>query len=323
MEILPAPRTRADVAELADVVAEYQAAARSEATRRAYQSDVEAWQSWAVRMGFPPWPADGRAVAMWLAVLARGGLSVSSLNRRLSALKAESRDRRIAIPDGPELAEVWAGIRRTHGRPPRQKRPLVVKDLRRVVGKLPAGLQGVRDRAILLLGFATAMRRSELAAVELDGPGAGQVRLAFVAEGAEISIDRSKADQLGRGAVIAVPFGTALCPIAAVEAWLKAAGIRSGPAFRRVWRGGRVGDQALTDRAIAEVVKRACGRVGLNVDSFSGHSLRSGLITSASEAGASLDEIMETSRHAKVETVLGYIRSSKRMKRAVSKRVGL
>jgi site-specific recombinase XerD len=330
MNTLPAHLDRSGVEahvdrleQLADAVAEYQAAARAPSTRRAYQADVEDWQRWAVRMRCPPWPADGRAVAVYLAAGAKSGLSVATLNRRLSALKAESRDRRLAAPEGPELAEVWAGIRRTHGRPPRQKRALVVKDLRKVVGKLPAGLQGVRDRALLLIGFAAALRRSELVALELDVAGAGPVRLAFVGEGAEIRIDRSKADQEGRGAVVAVPFGGELCPVAAVEAWIKAAGLRAGPVFRAIDKGGRVSAEALSDRSVALIVKRACEGAGLNPSGFAGHSLRAGLVTSAAEAGAGLDEIMETSRHAKVETVLKYVRSSKRMKRAVSKRVGL
>jgi site-specific recombinase XerD len=310
MNTLPAHLDRSGVEahvdrleQLADAVAEYQAAARAPSTRRAYQADVEDWQRWAVRMRCPPWPADGRAVAVYLAAGAKSGLSVATLNRRLSALKAESRDRRLAAPEGPALAEV--------------------KDLRKVVGKLPAGLQGVRDRALLLIGFAAALRRSELVALELDVAGAGPVRLAFVGEGAEIRIDRSKADQEGRGAVVAVPFGGELCPVAAVEAWIKAAGLRAGPVFRAIDKGGRVSAEALSDRSVALIVKRACEGAGLNPSGFAGHSLRAGLVTSAAEAGAGLDEIMETSRHAKVETVLKYVRSSKRMKRAVSKRVGL
>jgi integrase len=164
------------------------------------------------------------------------------------------------------------------------------------------GLIAVRDRALLLLGFAGAFRRSELVGLDCED-------LEETAEGLKITILRSKTDQEREGATIAVIRGSVACPVEALRAWLGAAAITKGPVFRSIRKGGQVGDR-LTDRSVAEIVKRHAKRVGLDPVLFAGHSLRAGFLTSAATRGASIFKMMDVSRHRSVETLRGYVRDA-------------
>ena len=193
----------------------------------------------------------------------RARVAVSTLARRLAAIRRAHRAAGKPIPESEALQAIWAGIQRQHGQPPEKKRALVTEDLRAVVRKCPETLAGVRDRALLLLGFAGALRRSELAAIALPSQcknnalAPSAVTLVFVRGGLELHIARSKGDQLGEGAIVGVPLGkTKLCPVAAVKAWLAASQVCDGPMFRSVDRHGRVGETGLSGGAIALIVKR-------------------------------------------------------------------
>jgi integrase len=265
-------------------------------------------------------------VALYITELAGAGRGVRTISRQLAAINAAHRRADLAKPDSAELRSVWAGIKKTHGAPPRQKRALITADLRKVLKRLPATLAGQRDRALLLILFAGAMRRSELAALELDDGKSlcGPYRARFVAGGLEIRLDRSKTDQAGEGQVIAIPYGaTRDCPIGALRAWLDAAAIAAGPVFRAIDRHGRVASRAMSDRSVALIVKSSVKRAGFNPDQFSGHSGRAGFVTSAHLGGASLELIMRQTRHRKTETVLGYIRDTERFKHNAARKVGL
>lgn len=298
--------------------------ARAENTRRAYASDWRAFEAWCNAEGATALPAAPATVATYLRAKA-GGLAVSTLGRRLAAIRAYHLDGSHTPPASAELHLVWKGVRRRFGRPPRQKRPLTAEDLRRGLAKLSPTPTGDRQRAMLLIGYAAALRRSELAALELDGPDrAGTVWLEFVPEGLLVYLDRSKGDQEGKGAVVGIPFGqTELCPVSALQRWLAAAGISAGPVFRPIDRWGRIGPRALSAGSVATEVKAAATAAGLNPDFFSGHSLRAGLITDAFMAEVDLETIMRTSRHKRFETLRGYIRTAERFKRNAAARVGL
>jgi len=165
----------------------------------------------------------------------------------------------------------------------------------------PDTLIAKRDRALLALGFAGAFRRSELCALQVDD-------LTEVPDGLRILIRRSKTDQEGQGAEVAIPRGYRLRPVEAVQTWL-AAEITAGPVFRAVARGGRVSDDvALVDASAARIVKLYARRVGLDVAAYSGHSLCSGFLTSAAESGASVFKMTEVSRHRSLDTLRGYVR---------------
>lgn len=311
-------------ARLAEAASQFAEGARAENTRRAYAADWADFSAWCQDAGgVDALPAEPATVANYLTAKA-GELRVSTLARRLAAIRDKHLEADLQVPESAELRRVWSGIRKTCGRPPTKKKALVREDLARVVAALPGSLTGIRDRAILLIGFAGALRRSELAAIELDGPQAGTVRLVFVAEGVEVQLQRSKGDQEGKGQAVGVPYtGTALCPVQALEAWLKASRIGSGPVFRRIDRWGRLGSSAISPATAAAVVKRSCSAVGLNPRVFAGHSLRRGFITTASRAGADPDRLRRHARHARIDTTLGYIEEAGRFEESLAGKVGL
>ena len=293
--------------------------ARAENTRRAYAADQADFASWCSAEGLTSLPAEPSTVARYLTAKA-GELRVSSLARRLAGIRAWHRDSDLAPPESAELRRVWAGIRRRLGRPPDKKKALVLEDLARAVAAMPATPAGLRDRALLLMMFAGALRRSEAAPLELDGPSAGSCRLLHVAEGLEIHLGRSKGDKQGQGVVVAIPLtGTALCPVAALEAWLKAARIRSGPVFRKVDRWGTIGAMALTTGSVSGVVKKAASSIGLNPRVFAGHSPRRGMATSAHRRGEDLVRIQRHLRHKRPETTTGYIQEAGRFEESLGR----
>jgi integrase len=169
----------------------------------------------------------------------------------------------------------------------------------RVIAMAPIAFEraaDIRDRALLLFGFASAMRRSELAALNFED-------IEETADGLRVTIRRSKTDQEGHGDVIEVPRGTIACPVAALKAWLEAATITEGPVFRPIAKGERIADARLTDRSIATIVKAHAARVGLDPAAFAGHSLRSGFLTSAAARGASIFKMADQSRHKSMDTL--------------------
>ena len=199
------------------------------------------------------------------------------------------------------------GIRRTIGTAPVQKQPATAERLSAMLAHIPADLHGKRDRALLLLGMAGAFRRSELIGLDVED-------LTFTEKGMDVTIRRSKTDQEGQGHLVAIPAGECLKPVAAVKAWLEAAGITSGPLFRPVNKAGRAGDERLSDRSVANIVKAYAGRAGLDLPAFSGHSLRAGFVTSAADRGADINRIMDQTRHTDPRTVRKYIRRAERYK---------
>jgi integrase len=198
-----------------------------------------------------------------------------------------------------------AGIRRTLGCAQRRVAPLLPGQLRAISRALPQGTLGLRDRALLLLGFAGAFRRSELAGLEASD-------LAFTDDGLEVLLRHSKTDQEGEGQRKGIPFGSdpATCPVRAIKAWLEAAGITEGPVFRSVDRHSKVGSAALDPGSVARVVKRACSAAGLDPAAFSGHSLRAGLVTAAAKAAKPLPTIMRQTGHKSTAMVLRYVREA-------------
>jgi integrase len=164
-------------------------------------------------------------------------------------------------------------------------------------------LVGKRDRALLALGFGGAFRRSELVALRVED-------LEFAKEGLKVRVQRSKTDQDGAGQTVPVLDGPRLSVKAAVSDWMAAAGIDSGPLFRRLIKGGTVTPDSLTDRSVANIIKERAEQAGLDANRFSGHSLRAGFLTSAAANGADLWKMAEVSRHRKIETLRTYVREA-------------
>lgn len=291
--------------ELVDSLASvraYLAAEKSGNTRRAYKSDWDDFMAWCSQVLEDPLPATPATVARYLAQLADGGKKTSTIQRRKAAIRAAHKAAGFEPPTNAEgVAATMRGIRRALRSKPTRKAPATAELMSKVLEHLPKTLAGLRDRAILLVAFAGALRRSELVALHVH-------HIERRARGIVLHIDESKTDQEGKGEQLPVPNGRTLKPVAALDAWLEAAGITSGPVFRSVDRHGRVGAGALDEGSIARIVKRAIAAAGLQAEIFSGHSMRAGFVTSALDRGEDPLLIMKQTRHVKVDTLKIYDR---------------
>jgi len=187
-----------------------------------------------------------------------------------------------------------------------------------MVNAIPENLIGLRDRALLLIGFSGAFRRSELVSLNCED-------LAETADGLVVTLRRSKTDQEAEGRKVAIPRGTeeATCPVRAIQAWREAAEVTAGPGFLRVNRHGQIIRQRLSAEAVAIVVKRWAGRIGYQEQEFAGHSLRSGLATAAAIAGKSERAIMNQTGHRSTATVRRYIRDGNLFRENAAEGLGL
>lgn len=287
----------------------YRAQAKATNTIRAYTSDWNQFEGWCDERSLDPLPARPEAVATYLASLALAGKADSTIGRHLAAIGWKHRQDGLVAPTVRDermvIADTLAGIRREQrARPSARKAAITAKDLAAMIAAADReGTRSIRDRAILALGLAAALRRSELVGLDLRD-------VAFVPEGLRLTIRHSKTDQEGEGQVIAVPAGKLLRPVARLQAWLAVRGTTPGPLFWQIDPQGRLTDHAMSDRSVARLVQKYAGRVGLDPENVGGHSLRAGFLTEAARAGASLPKMQEVSRQKKVEVLLGYVRSA-------------
>jgi site-specific recombinase XerD len=228
------------VAEI-DVTMAYAEAEKAAATRRAYESDWADFAAWCAARGATALPAHVGIAAAYLSWLASTGRKASTIGRRAAAI---AHRHKLAGHEPPTSAEavraVLRGIRRTIGAAPGRKQAATAEVITTMLKCVPAGtLKGKRDRALLSLGFAAALRRSELVALEVGD-------LVEVQDGFRLTVRKSKTDQEGEGAEIAIPRGYRLRPVEAVQAWIAAAGISEGPLLRPVLKGGRIQPEPLT-----------------------------------------------------------------------------
>jgi integrase len=296
--------------------------ARSENTTRAYRSDLDHFALWCRRFSLDSMPATSETVALYVSALAGASppAKVSTVRRRLVAL---SQAHKAAGHPSPTTAEVVrttvAGIGRRLGSLRRQVLPLRLAQLRALLDATPEDdLLAVRDRALLLVGFAGGLRRSELSALDVEN-------LRLVDEGVDILVRRGTADAGDRGRSILIPRGRRpeTCPVTALRRWIGDAGLEQGPLFRRILLHDRVGAARLSPQGIARVVQRAAQRAGLDPREFAGHSLRAGFATEAAAQGASERAIMAQTGHRSVEMVRRYIRDGDRDRESAAALLGL
>ncbi|WP_107339336.1 site-specific integrase [Agrobacterium pusense] len=297
------------VSDLSDAALDYGRAALSSNTMRAYRGDWQDFQDWCAARDRSHLPATPATVANYASSLAEAGKKVPTIARKLAAIRFFHRGAGLDNPtDNAGVAAILKGIRRTVGTAARQKAPATVDVIHAMMARINAdSLQGKRDRALLLLGFAGAFRRSELVAITVED-------LTFSDEGVDVFLPKSKTDQEAKGQSVAILNGKALKPADRLKEWLQAAEITSGPIFRRFNRGDRLTAETLTDQAVALIVKKYADAAGLDVASLSGHSLRAGFVTSAAENRASISRIMEVTRHRDPRTVETYVRRADRFK---------
>jgi len=300
------PHALAVPQELVDSARSYAKASRAPRTLEAYRRAWQAFSTWCESKGLASLPAAPEAVALYLTARADAGRKPATIALDLAAIGAAHKSAGLPSPSLTEsVRQVLAGIRRTMGVAQRRVAPLLPHELRAVSAAMPDGLLGVRDRALLLVGFAGAFRRSELAALEVRD-------LTFTEDGLEVLLRRSKTDQEGAGETKGLPCGSdlATCPVRSLKAWLEVAQLVDGPVFREVTRHGRLGTASLAGRSIARIVKRNASAAGLDAARYSGHSLRAGLATAAAKAGKSTLAIMRQTGHKSADMVARYVRDA-------------
>lgn len=282
---------------MSDGVRELLSQSLSPATRRAYRSDMAHYEAWGGTI-----PTTPELVAEYLAELTETH-SVATINRRIASLAKAHRAIGVDDPTKAEIVKATVrGIRRMVGTAQREAKPILKEDMFQMLSGIDDSPKGRRDKALLLLGFAGAFRRSEL--VGLDVADIEHVR-----QGVVITLRRSKTDQTGSGRKIGIPFGrTRWCPVKHLSNWLDHAGITSGPIFRRINRHGHVADQRLSGEAVSVIVKERAEAAGFDSADYSGHSLRAGLATSAVIAGVSTLSIRRTTGHASDAMLARYVR---------------
>lgn len=291
---------------------EFARRSRAANTLRAYRLDWAAFETWCTEHGLQALPAAPETVRLYATDLARQGRKPSTITRHAASIAvAHRRAGHVPPPTAdPLFRETLSGIRKTLGTAPAKKTAAELTILQAMIAATPvtdaAGrvlASGVRDRALLLLGFAAFARESELAALDVE-----DVREAD--DGLRLTIRRSKTDQEGAGEEIGVPYGShrETCPVRALRAWRRLQDADRGPLFRRVNRHGQI-DGRLSPQAVGEIVKRAAARAGHDPRSFGGHSLRSGGATAAAKGKAPDRAIMRQGRWRSERIARGYIRA--------------
>ena len=285
-------------------------AARSENTRAAYAKGWQCFAAWCQQKDLEPQAAKPDDVVGFLVAMASEGrtgggrpLALNTLRLYRSALN--DRWRRMGLPSPASersVDEVLRGLARVRGETPRRVKALREYQVLAMLKSCGTGLHGLRDAAVLSLGFSAALRRSELCNLKTeDLQRKGN-------EGMVVVVRRSKTDTQGTGQRVAVIEGKSVKPITHVERWLRASGISKGFVFQTLRRGGVASGLPLDPGDVARVVKLHARKIGLDPQEYSGHSLRAGFVTSAAVHHARIDKIMEVTRHRNAEMVLRYIR---------------
>lgn len=282
---------------------EYIANAKAKNTIDAYRKDWQDFSQFCEASGLAPLPASTNTLIVYLTTQADTH-KVSTLERRIASISQAHQAAGYQTPTSSmEVRALMQGIRRIKGTAQEGKSPAVTSDIKAMINCLSENLLGIRDRALLLVGFAGGFRRSELVALDVED-------LEFKREGLVITLRRSKTDQEGQGRKVAIPYGSNCdtCPVRSLQLWIEESGIESGSLFRSVNRHGNLQEGRLSDKAVALVVKRCAESAGLDAAKYSGHSLRAGLATSAAAAGASERAIMNQTGHRSQAMVRRYIR---------------
>ena len=296
----------------------YRRMAKAENTRRAYRAAVRAWCAWCARHDLPPLPASGQDVAAFLAGERGRKLSPATIKLRRAAIRYLHRAAGCPVPtDDVCVSETLAGIRREaakKGQVPRKKVAATVTILRRLLAPIPDDLRGLRDRAVLLVGFAGALRRSELAAIRFE-------QLERTDRGIRLTLPQTKGEQAD-AVTVPLPYGdTELCPVRALELWQQAAGLTEGPVFRRIWlppsqravgpgeppAPSRLGSDAITPQTVAQIVQARAMAAGFGRHDLGGHSLKRGALTTGMDRGIHPAKLKRLGRHKSFDVLGEYL----------------
>ena len=295
----------ADLVEAVERASSFAEASKAENTRRAYAAAWADFTSWCAAKAIEPLPASPSTVGVYLADAAER-VKYSTLSLRLAAISSRHRAHGFHLDTrAPQIRDVMRGIARVKGTAPNKKAATTAEILRDALRAYAAGdrLKAKRDRALLSIGFFAALRRSELVAIDVE-------HVTVTADGLVLRLPRRKTDQTGEGTEIGLPVkdDPAICPVKAFRDYVEAAGITEGAVFRSISKGDRLLAHRLVTSDVARIVKAATKAAGYDPTAFSGHSLRSGFITSAARAGVADRVIMKQTGHKRLEEMHGYIR---------------
>ena len=282
---------------------------KSANTLRAYKSDFTDFALFCSKNNFSSMPADPKIISLYLTHLSQNS-KFSTLKRRIASISVIHKLKGHYVDTKhPLIIENLLGIKRLKGSHQKAKKPILINDLKQiinVINKLKIKeLTKIRDKALILIGFAGGFRRNELVSLDLED-------VEFVFEGVKITLKRSKTDQFGEGMTKGIPhFGDSLyCPVMNLRRWLNVSKIKKGPIFLKFSKGPKLTKSRLTDQTVALIIKGYLMKAGIDSKNYSGHSLRSGFATSAAEAGAEERSIMSMTRHKSTEMVRRYIKEA-------------
>lgn len=294
-----------EVRELQEEAKRHLENSKSDSTKIAYRNDWNQFISWCERNELNSLPAHPETLVYYITYLGKS-FKASSIKRKMAAISQRHETAGFKSPTKTALVRgVWDGLQRSIGIKEEGKDALWLDELRSVVEVIPQDkLTGVRNRAILVIGWAAALRRSEI--VNLDAE-----HIEVTRDGLILNLIRSKTDQKGEGQQVALPYGSNpnTCPVRLLEDWLADAGISNGPLFRRIDRHGNLMGR-LTPQSVRLIVKKCCEEVGLDPNKYGAHSLRSGFCSTAAKAGKPEHQIMKQTRHKRSDSLQRYIKKA-------------
>ena len=279
-------------------------------TVRAYKSDFNDFGLFCSQNGFKSLPSEPKIVSLYLTNLSTKNKKMSTLKRRLVSIGVIHKLKGYYLDTKhPSIIENIMGIKRRKGSYQKGKKPLLINSLKEIINvidnKKISEIEQLRDRTILLIGFAGGFRRNEIVSLDHED-------LDFVSEGLKINLKRSKTDQYGQGTLKGLPYfdNRQYCPVLSVKRWIEISNIKSGPLFRRFTKGSKLTENRLTDQTVAILIKKYLKLAGIENENYSGHSLRSGFATSAAESGVEERSIMAMTGHKSAEMVRRYIKEA-------------
>jgi len=281
-------------------------------TIRAYKSDFKDFGGFCAKNGLKSLPTEPKIVSLYMTYLSTKDAKMSTLRRRLVSIGVIHRLKGHYLDTKhPIIIENLMGIKRKKGSYQKGKKPILINHLKLIIDEIDkdtydeTGIRKLRDKTIILLGFAGGFRRIELISIDYED-------LEFVVEGVKIFIRKSKTDQFGEGMIKGLPYFTnqQYCPVWHLKKWLEISEIKSGPIFRRFFKGLNLGKNRLTDQSVALFLKKYLSNAGIENQDYSGHSLRSGFATVSAEAGADERSIMAMTGHKTTQMVRRYIKEA-------------
>ena len=279
-------------------------------TVRAYKSDFKDFGLFCVQSGFNALPTEPKIVSLYLTYLSTKDVKLSTIKRRLVSIGVIHRMKGHYLDaKHPIIVENLMGIKRRKGTIQKGKKPILINNLKKLIDVIDEekieDINKLRDKSILLIGFAGGFRRNEIVSLDKED-------LEFVFEGLKITVKRSKTDQFGEGLTKGIPYfeNIAYCPVTILQKWINISKITKGPLFRKISKGSRLLENRLTDQTVALIIKKYLNKSGIDSSNYSGHSLRSGFATSAAESGAEERSIMAMTGHKTTQMVRRYIQEA-------------